>query len=192
MVDRTENISKTRVVIVLVVVLAVAVFFWPTFGGAVSPRTLSGLALRDGRAVVLLYDCPHYSIAEVTIVPVDGTNALTEDIKGWTVRRPASAPLPEFVPVLEAAPVGWTTQDTSALTTGTAGPNLTSLLPGRSYRLGAYSVQDDNGEGPGFDDFEFTVDDVNGLAPGEVLVGYMKTFRKVTEAQFYAGAKDGC
>jgi hypothetical protein len=183
--------SKTRIVIVLLV-LAVAVFFFPTLGHAVSPRTLSGLALRDGRPVVLLYDCPHYTIIGVTIEPVPGTDALPEETKGWTVRRSASAPLPKFVPALGAAPPGWTKQDTSALTTRTVGPNLTSLVPGQKYLLGAYDKQDDNGGGPGLYDFEFTVDDVNDLAPGEVLVGYMKTFRKVTEAQFYAGAKDGC
>ena len=48
-------------------------------------------------------------------------------------------------------------------------------------------------QGPGsLTDFDFTVADLNGLAPGEGLVGKDKQFEKKTEKKFRRGTKHAC
>ncbi|WP_436529217.1 hypothetical protein [Actinoplanes sp. HUAS TT8] len=183
--------SKTRVLTMVALAVAVAIFLLPTLGHAVSVRALAGLTLRDGRPVVLLYDCPHYQIVEVTVVPAtkDGP---PETARGWTLRRSLSVPLPTSVPLLGPTPPGWSVAEASALTTGTTGTDLTDLVPGQEYHLGTYDRHDVDALGTAVTDFEFTAADVRGLAPGQVIVGYMKNFEKTGEKKFWSDAKDGC
>lgn len=150
---------------------------------SVSPRGLAALAVHDGKPVVLLADCRRYEIIEVKISPTPDRFQRPDDARGWVVSRPLSAPLPEEVEALGAPPAGWTEQHPGT---------LTRFAAGQLYELATWN-DDDVISGPGsLTDFDFTVADLDSLAPGQVLVGKDKEFEKKTEKKFRSGAKHAC
>jgi hypothetical protein len=150
---------------------------------SVSPRGLAALGVHDGKPVVLLADCKRYEIVEVKISPTPDPFKRPDDAHGWVLSRPLSAPLPDEVVALGAPPAGWTEQHAGT---------LTKLAAGQLYDLATWD-ENDVTSGPGsLTDFDFTVADLNGLAPGQVLVGHDKQFERETEKKFRSGAKQAC
>jgi hypothetical protein len=150
---------------------------------SVAPRGLAALGVHNGVPVVLLADCRRYEIVEVKVSPAPGLFKLPDDAHGWVVSRPRSVPLPDEMVALDAPPAGWTEQHAGT---------LTELAAGQVYELATWD-EGDVAVGPGAQhDFDFTVADLNGLAPGQVLVGKDKQFEKKTEKKFRSEAKHDC
>jgi hypothetical protein len=150
---------------------------------SVSPRGLAALGVHDGKPVVLLADCKRYEIVQVKISPTPDRFKRPDDAHGWVVSRPLSAPLPGEVVALGAPPAGWSEQHAGT---------LTALTAGQLYELATWD-EDDVISGPGsLTDFDFTVADLNGLAPGRVLVAGDRYVEEKTEKKFRSGTKHAC
>jgi hypothetical protein len=150
---------------------------------SVSPRGLAALGVHDGKPVVLLADCKRYEIVEVKVSPTPDAFKRPDDAHGWVVSRTRSAPLPDEMVALGAPPAGWSEDHAGT---------LTELAAGQLYELATWD-EEDAIHGPGsLIDFDFTVADLNGLTPGQVLVSKDKRFEKETKKKFRSGAKHAC
>jgi hypothetical protein len=151
---------------------------------SVTPIDLAAIGVHGGKPVVLLGECKRYEIVEVKISPARDRFALADDMHGWVISRPPSAPLPAEVEALGPPPAGWWTD---------AHPgSLTSLAAGQLYAFSTLD-NDDAVHGPGsLVDFRFTLADVNRLGPGQVLVAGDKRFGIESEKDFRRGAKGAC
>ncbi|MGC4876501.1 hypothetical protein ACLQ26_09615 [Micromonospora sp. DT43] len=157
---------RTRAVSILVVLAALAGL------SACSPADKPVLAVRavDGQPVLLLAECAVFTADRISVYTIDVTPAAS-----WTVDRDGGAAV-AGVTVFEL-PSGWTIDEQT----------LVAFDSATEYSAAAYGTE--RNAVP----VHFTLGELTGLAPGEVLVGEAAGKRKaVTEAAFRKRAKKVC
>ena len=161
---------RARVVVRLPGIVAVLASLIGLTGCTPAELPVTALSYVDGRPVLLIADCAEFDTRRISVFTVGATPAAR-----WRADREQGV-APEEVPLLEL-PQGWTVDEDT----------LTTFDPGTDYKVGTFGAS----RRAVF--IGFTVDQLEALSPGQVLVGEaVGKGKAVSASRFRSKAKKAC